>query len=51
MDENWRNTFGILMQPLGAGPGVCDPPRAQSTLYKVMLHIKLKVMESRIVVQ
>ena len=25
LDEDWRNTFGILMSPLGAGPGVVPP--------------------------
>ena len=36
------------MQPLGAGPGSVAPKDPKSILYKVMLHIKSKVMKSRI---
>ena len=40
MDEDWRHMFGILMLPLGAGPGTLKGPI--SILYK---HIKSKVMK------
>ena len=33
MDEDWRNTFGILIYPLGTGPGVA-PKGPESILYK-----------------
>ena len=50
MDEDWRNTFRILMLDLGAGLGGVAPKGPKSILYKhiVMLHIKSKVMKSRI---
>ena len=44
MDEDWRNTFGILMKPLRQGHGVW--PRFCTKI--VILHIKSKVMKSRI---
>ena len=44
MDEDWRNTFWILMQPLRQGHGVW--PRFCTNI--VILHIKSKVMKSRI---
>ena len=49
MDEDWRNTFGILMWFLGAGPGVCGPDGSKSILYNHS-HVanKSKVMKSRI---
>ena len=34
MDEDWRNTFGILMQPIVAGPGGVAPKGPKSNLYK-----------------
>ena len=34
MDGDWRNTFGILMQPLGPGPGGVAPKGPKSMLYK-----------------
>ena len=48
MDEDWRNTFRILMQPLGAEPKGLAPKGPKSILYTVMLHIKSKVMKRRI---
>ena len=33
---------------LGAGPGLCGPKGPKFILYKVMLHIKSKVMKNRI---
>ena len=49
MVEDWRNTFGILILPLGAGPGG-GPRRVQNPFCTniVMLHIKSKVMKNRI---
>ena len=48
MNEDWRNTFRILILPLGAGPGVW-PRRVQNPFCTniVMLHIKSKVIKSR----
>ena len=43
MDENCRNTFGILMQPLGQSHGVVAPKGPKSILYKhshVAYHIE-----------
>ena len=34
MDEDWRNTFEILMWPLGPGPGGVAPKGPKSNLYK-----------------
>ena len=34
MDEDWRNTLGILMRPLGAGPGDVAPKGLKLILYK-----------------
>ena len=34
MDEDWRNTFGILMYPYGPGQGVVAPKGPKSILYK-----------------
>ena len=34
MDEDWRNTFGILMWPLGAGPGSVALKGPKFILYK-----------------
>ena len=34
VDEGWKNTFGILMYPLGAGPGGVAPIGPKSILYK-----------------
>ena len=36
MDEDWRNTFRILMLPLGAGagPGGCGLEGSKSILFK-----------------
>ena len=50
MDEDWRNTFGILMQPLEAGLVDVWPRRVQNPFCPniVMLHIKSKVMKRRI---
>ena len=49
MDVGWRNTFGILMKPLGARPQGCDPEGSKIHFVQiVMLHIKSKVMKSRI---
>ena len=47
MDEDWRNPFRILMCPLGPG-GVA--PKGQNPFCSniIMLHIKSKVMKSRI---
>ena len=49
MDKDWRSTFRIFMSPLGAGPG-CVAPMGQNPFCTniVMLHIKLKVMKSKI---
>ena len=48
MDEDWWNTFGILMLPLGAGPEGMALRGPKSILYIVMLHIKSKVIKSTI---
>ena len=34
MDEDWRNTCGILMFPLGAGPGIVAAKGLKFILYK-----------------
>ena len=34
MDENLKNTFGISIQPLGAGPGGVATKGPKSILYK-----------------
>ena len=34
MDEDWRNTIGILIYLLGAGPGGVAPKGPESILYK-----------------
>ena len=50
MDEDWRNTFRIFeVTPGGRARGVW-PQRVQNPFYTniVMLHIKSKVMKSRI---
>ena len=49
MDEDWRSTFEILMNPWGEGQGVW-PRRVQNPFCTniVMLNIKSKVMKSRI---
>ena len=51
MDEDWRNIFKILMLPLWAGPAGSGPQGSKiqkNCTNIVMLHIKSKVMKSRI---
>ena len=49
MDEDWRNAFGILMWPLEAGTwGVAPMGQNPFCTIIVMLHIKSKIMKSRI---
>ena len=49
MDEDWRNTFGIFdVTPGGRAMG-CGPKESKTHFVQtVMLHIKSKVMKSRI---
>ena len=48
MDEDWRNTFGILMWSLGSGPGGVNSKGPKFICTNIaMLHIKSKVMKSR----
>ena len=49
MDENWRNTFGILLQSLGAGPGDVALVQTPFSTSIVMLHIKSNIMKSIVV--
>ena len=49
MNESWRNTFGILMCPWGQGQvGVAPIGQNPFCTNIVMLHIKSKVMKSKI---
>ena len=42
MDEDWRNIFGILMLPLGAGPGGGGGPEG-STIHFVYSHVAYQI--------
>ena len=48
MDEHWRNIFGIFIYPLGQGQGGGPKGSKIHFVQTVMLHIKSKVMKSRI---
>ena len=46
MDEDWRNTFGILMLPLGAGPGGVAPKGPKSIFKNIMSHVAYQIKDN-----